>query len=145
MNASHSQDDNTGLIVELRAFIGLCEKVLALAVREHQFLTGRMDYEPGEFSQRRKDLLPGLDSALIKLRSLRKLKQQEDRAGRVQSGEIKMLSQTIQALLMKILLLDRESQQLMLHHGLVPARHLPPADGQRPHYVAGLYQRHSPN
>jgi hypothetical protein len=44
---------------------------------------------------------------------------------------------------MKILLLDRENQQAMLRRGLVPARHLPPPAAQRPHFVAGLYQRHA--
>ena len=52
--------------------------------------------------------------------------------------------QTIQSLLMKVLLLDRENQQALLRRGLVPAKHLPPVAAQQPHYVAGLYQRHSP-
>ena len=39
--------------------------------------------------------------------------------------EIKPLFQSIQNLLMKVLLLDRENQQIMLRRGLVPASHLP--------------------
>jgi hypothetical protein len=42
-----------------------------------------------------------------------------------------------------LLLLDRENQQEMLRHGLVPATQLPPAASQRPNYVAGLYRRHA--
>jgi hypothetical protein len=44
---------------------------------------------------------------------------------------------------MKFFILDRENQQAMLRRGLVPVRHLPPAAAQRPHFVAGLYQRHA--
>jgi hypothetical protein len=57
--------------------------------------------------------------------------------------EIKSLFQDIQNLLPRLLLLDRENQQEMLRHGLVPATQLPPAASQRPHYVAGLYRRNA--
>jgi hypothetical protein len=40
--------------------------------------------------------------------------------------------------------LDRENEQLLLRRGLIPPKHLPPVQRQRPHYVAGLYQRHHP-
>ena len=142
MNDPVSREGNTGLAGGLRAFLALCKECLALTAREHQVLTACLDYKPGEFYQKRKVLLPGLDSALLKLRSLRKLRQQ---IGGVQTGEIKMLSQTIQALLVKILLLDRESQLLLLRRGLVPVRHLPSPAGQQPNYVADLYRRNSRN
>ncbi len=42
---------------------------------------------------------------------------------------------------MKIIVLDRENEQVLLRKGMVPARHLPSADRQRPHFVADLYRR----
>ncbi|MCC6233741.1 MAG: hypothetical protein IT580_13910 [Verrucomicrobiales bacterium] len=42
---------------------------------------------------------------------------------------------------MKILLLDRENEQALLRHGLVPARELPSVNRQRPHFVSDLYRR----
>jgi hypothetical protein len=41
--------------------------------------------------------------------------------------------------------LDRENEQLLLRRGLIPPKHLPPVQRQRPHYVASLYQRHHSN
>jgi hypothetical protein len=46
---------------------------------------------------------------------------------------------------MRMILLDRENEQLRLRRGLIPPKHLPPIQRQRPHYVAGLYQRHHPS
>jgi hypothetical protein len=46
-------------------------------------------------------------------------------------------------LLMKVLLLDRDNQQALLRHGLVPARQLPSSAVQQPHCVADAYRRHS--
>jgi hypothetical protein len=46
---------------------------------------------------------------------------------------------------MRMIILDRENEQLLLRRGLIPPKHLPPVQRQRPHYVAGLYQRHHPS
>jgi hypothetical protein len=48
-----------------------------------------------------------------------------------------------QDLLMKILVLDRENEQALLRHGLVPVRDLPSVNRQRPHFVAQMYRRQS--
>jgi hypothetical protein len=42
---------------------------------------------------------------------------------------------------MRILMLDRENEQALLRRGLLGPRHLPSHNAQRPHFVAGLYQR----
>jgi hypothetical protein len=143
MNPSISPEANPGLAHELREFLSLGEDILTLATRENQSLTGHADYEPDEFHQRRKSLLQPIDLMILKLRQHRVIWQQSRLNGRAHSEEIKSLFQNIQNLLMKILLLDRENQQAMLRRGLVPAAHLPAAAGQRPHFVAGLYQRFS--
>jgi len=51
--------------------------------------------------------------------------------------------QSLHALLIKLLLLDRENQQTLLNQGLLPAEQLPPSAGQQPHCVADLYRRHA--
>jgi hypothetical protein len=129
--------ESAGLALDLQSFRALCEEVLALVTRESQALLNQ-NYEPGEFNQKRKSLLPELESALAKLGEWRK-----NRRPSVQPEEIKTLFQAIESLLMKILLLDRENQQALLRHGLVPAKHLPPVAAQQPHYVADLYHKFS--
>jgi hypothetical protein len=126
-----------GLAFDLQSFHALCEEVLALVTCESQALLNQ-NYQPGEFNQKRKSLLPDLESALVKLSERRKNRRQT-----VQPEEIKTLFQTIESLLMKILLLDRENQQTLLRRGLVPAMHLPAVAAQRPHYVSDLYQKYS--
>ena len=139
MNLSIVAEPSSGLASELNAFRALCEEALALVSHENQALLNQHDYKPGEFNQGRKRLLPELESALIRLRRHRQNYRQT-----VHSDEIKTVFQMIQSLLMKVLLLDRENQQALLRHGLVPAKHLPSVAVQRPHYVAGLYRQHSP-
>ena len=60
-----------------------------------------------------------------------------------QHGEIPALLRQNQDLIMKIIVLDRENEQALLRRGLVPPKHLPPAERQRPHFVANLYRRQS--
>ncbi len=139
MNPPIATDFTNGLALDLQAFRALGEEILGLVTRESQALSNQNDYQPGEFNQTRIHLIPELDSALMNLRT-----QRQSRRQATQSEEIAKLFQTIQSLLMKILHLDRENQQALLRRGLVPAKHLPPVAAQRPHYVAGLYQQHSP-
>lgn len=143
MNQTSAQEFSTGLTCDLRSFINLCENVLALATRENQALSAGQDYQPDEFHQQRKSLMPDIESALAALKKRRQLWQQSGQTGG-HADEIKGLFQSIQSLVMKILFLDRENQQALLRLGLVPAKHLPPAATQQPHCVARLYQRHSP-
>ena len=143
MNDSITAEFTAGLIVELRTYLSLCEQFLTLAVRENQALSGQTAYQPFEFHQKRQSLLPSLESVSIKLRQRRCIWQQAPASERERCQEAKPLFQIIQGLLMKLLLLDRENQQAMLRRGLVPAKHLPAAVVQKPHYVASLYQRNS--
>ena len=127
----------------LRSFLSLCEQALALANCESHALSATPEYQPAEFSQRRKGLLASLDQAVADLKQIRCLWLQTDPAQRNQCDEVKSLFQAVQGALMKLLLLDRENQQAMLRRGLVPAQHLPPPAAQRPHFVTGLYRKHS--
>ena len=57
--------------------------------------------------------------------------------------QLARLHQTALDTIMRVLVFDRENEQQLLRRGLLPARSLPPAEQSRPHYVAGLYQRHA--
>jgi len=131
------------LAADLRAFLALCEDALALATSENQLFNAGPDYQPSDFLSRRKTLLFNLEQAVVNLKHLRQAWQQTDPAERERCGEVKSLFPAVQGTLMKVLMLDRENQQAMLRRGLVPPQHLPAAAAQRPHFVTGLYQKHS--
>ncbi|MEJ0091172.1 MAG: hypothetical protein WDM80_15690 [Limisphaerales bacterium] len=143
MNQPLTSDFTAGLVNELRAFLALCETVLASVSSENQALSGHSEYQPFSFYQHRKNLLPNLETALTNLRSKRLVWQQTGESERSRCEEVKSFFQAIQGILMKVLMLDRENQQALLRRGLVPAKHLPLVAVQRPHYVANLYQRHT--
>jgi len=127
---------------DLRDFLALCEAALDVTTREGQALSASGDYRSFEFYQQRKTLLPRLEASLILLRRWRQLWQDLSSSERACCPEVTSLFQVIQGLLMKVLLLDRENQQALLRHGLMPTRHLPSPATQRPHCVADLYRRH---
>ncbi len=142
MNPLPTPETNVGLELDLRGFTALCNDVLALVTRENQALATPQNYQPSEFYELRKHLLPELESTLVNLRKRRQVWHPSSKPGG-HSEEIKAMFQNIQSLVMKILSLDRENQQALLKLGLVPATHLPPAAAQRPHFVAGLYQQYA--
>ncbi len=143
MNPAPTPNFTVQLAADLRAFLSLCEEALALATCENQTFTAGPDCQPSAFLSRRKSLLGNLDQAVVNLKNIRRVWQQTDPAERDRCGEASSLFPAIQGTLMKALLLDRENQQAMLRQGLVPTPHLPAAAAQRPHFVTGLYQRHS--
>ncbi len=67
--------------------------------------------------------------------------QQRNAQERAREFHLPALLRETQDLIMKIIVLDRENEQALLRKGLVPARHLPHPNRQRPHFVADLYRR----
>ena len=132
---------NSGLAQDLRQHLGLYREVLELTRRENQSL--RDPDLPSQFDsyQGRKALLPRLEASVQALRRHRATWQQMSPAERSRHPEIAALLKDNQDLIMKILMLDRENEQHLLRRGLVPARQLPAAARQRPHFVADLYRR----
>jgi hypothetical protein len=131
------------LMADLRAFAAISEEILRLSTREHQALSGQADHQLAEFYEKRKTLLPDIESLLRKFRNHRMTWQQIPQAQREHFKELKTLFQSIQGLLTRVMVLDRENQQAMLKRGLVPVKHLPGMAVQQPHYVADLYRRNS--
>lgn len=128
---------------DLRELLVLCEEAFALMGRENRALSAAEAYQPFEFYQGRKNLLPRLDSAIPLLRQWRQAWQRLTAEEREQCSAIRTLLQAAQDAVVKTLMLERENQQALLRRGLCPANHLPPAASQRPGYVAQLYQRHA--
>lgn len=117
----------------------LCREILALAEKENRSLREAESSGTFEVVQERKSLLSRLNSSLLSIKNLR---------ARVATGgslppETRKLVQQVQEMIMRILVLDRENEQFLLRRGLIPARHVPPAARQKPHFVADLYRRQS--
>ena len=89
----------------------------------------------------RKTLLPRLNESLEKVRQHRIIWQNFTAAERAAQPEVGFLVRQVQDLTMRVILLDRENEQGLLRRGLIPAREIPSAQQQRPHFVADLYRR----
>lgn len=125
---------------DLRGHLTLCQEVFALVERENQSLRDAGEGTDFEAHRAKKVLLVRLDESLVQIRQHRSTWQKLSPAERAQCPEVAGLLRQNQDLIMKIIVLDRENEQVLLRKGLVPTRHLPPANRQRPHYVADLYR-----
>jgi hypothetical protein len=129
------------LVADLRGHLALCQEVLTLVESESQALRRPETDLAFATYQAKKNLLPRLNQSLNQIRQHRANWQQLDAAQRARFPEVPGLLRQNQDLIMKIIVLDRENEQVLLRRGLVPPKHLPPAQRQRPHYVADLYRR----
>lgn len=129
------------LAADLRGHLALCQEILALVETESQALRNPDAGLAFATYQAKKNLLPRLNQSLNQIRQHRATWQQLDPAQRAPYPEVPGLLRQNQDLIMKIIVLDRENEQALLRKGLVPPQHQPPAQRQRPHYVADLYRR----
>ena len=132
------------MLADLRAHQTVCRELLALAERESQALRQGQTAVLHEIHQARKPLLPRLSESLEKVRQHRLQWQGLTAAERAAQPEIGFLVRQAQDLILRVLVLDRENEQGLLRRGLIPAREIPAAQQQRPHFVAGLYRRNAP-
>ena len=126
---------------ELRQHLELCEQVLRMVERENQALRGPGAVDLKPTTALKKNLLPRLTQSLNRLRELRVLWQQLNPAERAKHPEVGAQLRQNQDLTMKIIMLDRENEQLLLRRGLLPANQLPPVQRQQAHFVSELYRR----
>jgi hypothetical protein len=136
--------DLSAIRKDLEAHLDLCREVLALIEREAIALR---DAETGVqfgFFQEKKTLLARLEQSVEALKYRRQEWAAVPLPQRAQHRDIDNLLRQNQDLIMKIIVLDRENEQNLLRRGLVPSRHLPPPNRQRPHFVADLYRRQCP-
>ena len=126
---------------DLRGHADLCQELLAVIEREGQALRRPPAPALSPFYQEKKRLLPRLDASLNRLRQNRLFWQKRCSAERGQSPEVCSLLRQNRDMIMKIILQDRENEQLLLRQGLSPASQLPSAERPRPHMKADLYRR----
>ena len=125
----------------LRQHLDLCQEVLVVIEQEGQALRQEPVPPLAALQKTKKDLLPRLNESLDAIRRQRVQWQAASPAERARHPDAPALLQRTQDLVMKIIVLDRGNEQALLRRGMIPVRELPAANRQRPHYVAGLYQR----
>jgi hypothetical protein len=135
----------TQMTLDLRSHLALNTDLLGHLERESQNLRQLESDQPTSAAEARRDVLPRLEEALQRIRNHRSYWLSLSPELRSTKHEIRDLLRQNQDLIMRMILLDRENEQLLLRRGLIPPKHLPPIQRQRPHYVAGLYQRHHPS
>jgi hypothetical protein len=133
----------TEFVDDLKTHRSLCENILALAAKENSELRSNPDAVASDSVGQRKKFLAQLTESLNKIREHRIAWMRLEPSLRQGHSEIAELLRDNQNLIMRILVLDRENEQALLRKGLVPLRHVPSANRQRPHFVASMYQRNS--
>ena len=131
------------MLADLREHRAVCQEVLTVVERESQALRAPDNSDVYESYQARKRALPRLEEALTKLRHHRSRWIAMSPGERERFPEVRPLLRDNQDLIMKIIVLDRENEQALLRRGLIPPKHLPSPQRQRPHFVADLYRRQS--
>jgi len=99
----------------VRGHMALCDDVLAVIMEENRILrsTGAPPLE--DFLSRKRTLLPRLDQSLERLRAVRE-------SGTPVSEGLRRTIESAQNKLMKIFMLDRENEQLLLKATMPVAR-----------------------
>src|ERR1700689_1263137 len=120
---SHSQSVGFGTdnIQTLRQHLMLCQEMLSVVERENQALHTSQPFQPAEFIELRKGLLPRLNQSYKSLEEVRGFWQRLSSTQRRQFPEVTLLLRQTQDMIMKIVLLDRENEQAMLRLGLAPS------------------------
>jgi hypothetical protein len=117
------------------------QELLALGEEEQRALRSAGEFNAFGFCGARRSLLDRLAESVGSLRNQRMAWNDLSQQERARQPEVSALVRRNQDLWMRVLVLDRENEQLLLRRGLVPAAHLPSAGRQQPHFVADLYRR----
>lgn len=126
----------------LEQHLAVCNQLLELAQKESEALKSAAPFPAAETRAQRITLLNGLKSALTELVHRRTLWYPTGTVSVTRDPQVARLVTSCLDTIMRILVLDRENEEQLLRRGLLPARSLPAAGQARPHFVAGLYQRH---
>ena len=130
------------MVLDLRSHLSLNTDLLEHLAQESQCLRQLDSAQFTSAAEVRREVLPRLEDALQRIRNHRNYWLSLSPELRSTKHEIRDLLRQNQDLIMRMIVLDRENEQLLLRRGLIPAKHIPPVQRQRPHYVASLYQRH---
>jgi len=128
------------LATELHAHHDLCNSILATVQQEHHQLKSGSVRDLKDFFKHRNGMLDQIKDAQQKLFAQKEAWQQLTPEERNAQPEIASLIQKNLDLIMKVVLIDRENEKLLLQNKLVPPSHLPPAGRQNPSLVAQRYR-----
>jgi flagellar biosynthesis/type III secretory pathway chaperone len=131
--------DVLSMATHLRAHLELCREILTVVERENAAL--RTGEPNAELAEAKKKILPALNDSLARLKEYRAEWTKVSPSEKEKHPEIAALLRENQDVIMRIIVLDRENEQTLLRQGMVPPKHLPAAERQRPHFVADLYRR----
>ena len=135
-----SQPNLEQLANELRTHHDLCNSILSTVQHEHQQLNNGSVKDLKKFFMHRSGMLEQINDAQQNLFAQKSAWQQLTPEERTAQPKIAGLIQKNLDLIMKIVLIDRENEKLMLQNKLVPPSHLPPAGRQNPSLVAQRYK-----
>jgi hypothetical protein len=135
MNTTDSMPD------DLQNHLDVCLDLLSIVQREGEALRAGDVSRQSQFYEARRTISARLGESLDRVRAHRARWSEMSQRERAEFPEVPKALRQNQDLIMRIIVLDRENEQLLLRHGLAPARSLPSANRQRPRYVAELYQR----
>jgi len=135
-----SQPNLEQLANELRTHHDLCNSILSTVQHEHQQLNNGSVKDLKKFFMHRNGMLEQINDAQQNLFAQKSAWQQLTPEERTTQPKIAGLIQKNLDLIMKIVLIDRENEKLMLQNKLVPPSHLPPAGRQNPSLVAQRYK-----
>ena len=133
------------LVDELQHYYKICEEIHLIVRRENQHLNSKEPQAIHQFQQARKDILERLTDAQMRLGVHKTSWLRVSPGTRAKRPEIGHLIRQTLDLIMKTIVLDRENEQLLLRHQMVPTNRLPSANRQNPHFVARLYTGSRPS
>lgn len=128
------------LVDELQQYFKICEEVHGVVRRENQCLRSEEPREIYQFQGTRKDILERLTDTQMRLGIHKTAWLRVPASVRAQHPEVASLIRQTLDIIMKTIVLDRENEQLLLRHRMVPANRIPPSNRQNPHFVARLYR-----
>lgn len=111
----------TPLHDHLHSHLALSRELLAVAERENTALRNPAPVDFAQFNQERQRLLPRVQQSTARLHELSQTWQQLPPAERRRHAAIAALLQQNQDLTLRVLMLDRENEQVLLRRGLIPA------------------------
>jgi hypothetical protein len=133
--------DAAALANDLKEHLRIAQEILVIVEKENVILRQGDDAAAQTMLADKKAVLPELNESLARLKKQRAEWTRQSAEERARHPEIAGLLRQNQDVIMKIIVLDRENEQALLRKGLVPPRHLPSPNRQKPHYVADLYRR----
>jgi hypothetical protein len=130
----------------VRQHEALGQEILDLVEEESRALASGSPGLPDSTSARKRALLPRLEASLRQLRLHREAWLRIPPEERARHPQVASQLRSTQDLLLRVIVRDRENEQLVLRGGHVPPRQLAKVQAvSRPHYVADLYRRHVPS